>query len=102
MLRLRIDSLAELEAEQAIAHYEAIDVELAARFLVELRAAFEAIEERPDSFPRLELPATTLTVRQASLWRFPYGVVFLRGDLELRVLAIAHHARRPLYWSQRL
>jgi plasmid stabilization system protein ParE len=33
--------------------------------------------------------------------RFPYSLVYqLRSD-ELQVLAVAHHKRRPQYWTRR-
>lgn len=39
--------------------------------------------------------------RRFPLRRFPYSVVYyIQGD-ELRVIAIAHHKRRPGYWGSR-
>jgi plasmid stabilization system protein ParE len=39
--------------------------------------------------------------RRFPLRKFPYSVIYyLRGD-ELRVVALAHHRRRPEYWSGR-
>jgi hypothetical protein len=33
--------------------------------------------------------------------RFPYSIIYyVRGD-ELRVIALAHHRRRPEYWVRR-
>jgi hypothetical protein len=36
------------------------------------------------------------------LRRFPYAVVFLELETEIRILAFAHKRRRPAYWQQRL
>ena len=39
--------------------------------------------------------------RRFPLRRFPYSVIYyIHGD-ELRVIAIAHHRRRPTYWRAR-
>lgn len=32
---------------------------------------------------------------------FPYSVIYSFVDAHVRVLAIAHHRRRPFYWSGR-
>ena len=33
--------------------------------------------------------------------RFPYGVIYQVTSNELRVIAVAHHRRRPGYWAGR-
>jgi len=39
--------------------------------------------------------------RRFPLPRFPYSIIYyIRGE-ELRVIAIAHHARKPGYWGSR-
>ena len=39
--------------------------------------------------------------RRFPLRKFPYSVIYyVRGE-ELRVIAVAHHRRRPSYWSGR-
>jgi len=39
--------------------------------------------------------------RRFPLRRFPYSIVYyIRGE-ELRVIALAHHRRKPSYWSGR-
>lgn len=39
--------------------------------------------------------------RRFPMRRFPYSIIYYLGDGELRVVAIAHHRRRPGYWSGR-
>jgi len=39
--------------------------------------------------------------RRFPLRRFPYSVIYYIHWGELRVIAIAHHRRRPAYWSGR-
>jgi toxin ParE1/3/4 len=33
--------------------------------------------------------------------RFPYWLVYMVSEDEIRVLAVAHHSRRPGYWKER-
>ena len=44
---------------------------------------------------------TELRLRRAPVSGFPYMVVYLVRDDEIRVLAFAHGHRRPGYWRQR-
>ena len=39
------------------------------------------------------------TRRRYILRRFPYSIIYQVTEEELRILAIAHHRRRPGYWA---
>lgn len=41
------------------------------------------------------------TRRRYFLRRFPYSIIYQVTAEELRILAIAHHRRRPGYWAHR-
>ncbi|HEY6897386.1 MAG TPA: type II toxin-antitoxin system RelE/ParE family toxin [Rhodocyclaceae bacterium] len=41
------------------------------------------------------------TRRQYALRRFPYRVIYQITADELRIVAVAHHRRRPNYWASR-
>lgn len=41
------------------------------------------------------------TRRRYILRRFPYSIIYQVAAEELRILAVAHHRRRPGYWAQR-
>ena len=41
------------------------------------------------------------TRRRHILRRFPYSIIYQVTAEELRILAVAHHRRRPGYWEQR-
>lgn len=50
--------------------------------------------------PALGSPAASGT-RGLPIHRYPYSVIYrIEGD-SLRVLAVAHHSRRPGYWAGR-
>ena len=39
--------------------------------------------------------------RRFPLRKFPYSIIYYVRDEELRVIALAHHRRKPEYWSDR-
>ncbi|HEX3528730.1 MAG TPA: type II toxin-antitoxin system RelE/ParE family toxin [Thermoanaerobaculia bacterium] len=39
--------------------------------------------------------------RRFPLRRFPYSIIYYTKGDELRVIALAHHRRRPSYWAGR-
>ena len=43
-----------------------------------------------------------LPVRTMAVTRFPYHVVYLEVNDEIRILAVAHDRRKPGYWKTRL
>ena len=40
-------------------------------------------------------------MRRFAMKRFPYSLIYLVSEEEIRVLAVAHHSRRPGYWRER-
>ena len=90
------------ELAEAASWYETRQPGLAIRFLQEIDQAQHAIQSRPLTFPRLANTAVDLNIRRALLPRFPYALVFLELQTEIRVLAIAHAKRHPDYWLNRL
>ena len=43
-----------------------------------------------------------LPVRRRAVARFPYHIIYLETETEIRILAIAHDRRKPGYWQTRL
>ncbi|MBI3523522.1 MAG: type II toxin-antitoxin system RelE/ParE family toxin [Betaproteobacteria bacterium] len=39
--------------------------------------------------------------RRFPLRRFPFSIIYYVHDNELRVIALAHHRRKPTYWVRR-
>jgi plasmid stabilization system protein ParE len=65
------------------------------KFRVRLRETIERIVLLPLSGRSLDG-----TVREMRVADFPYDVIYEPGDDEIRVLAVAHHRRRPGYWRR--
>jgi toxin ParE1/3/4 len=99
VVRLSPEAVDEL-AEAAV-WYRSRRPGLELEFLVEVERILPMIGDSPASFPRLlDLPVD-LVIRRALLPRFPYAVIFMDLQTEIRVLAIAHAKRRPGYWLDR-
>ncbi len=99
-VRLSPEAVAELAeaADWYAARRPGLDVE----FLTEIERVLPLIGSSPTSFPRLLGLPVDLVIRRALLPRFPYAVVFMDLDTEVRVLAVAHAKRRPGYWLNRV
>lgn len=93
---------AAAELAEAAAWYETRVGGLGRRLVNEVEALLPLFQERPRSFPRVQRLNRALEVRRALLPVFPYALVFMVREHEIRVLAVAHAKRRPGYWLRRV
>jgi toxin ParE1/3/4 len=100
--RLSFDDEAVEELESAAQWYEAQKEGLGIEFVHAVREALFRISERPHTWPARPRVPAHLNARQFVLRRFPYAVVYLELDNEIRVVAIAHTSREPGFWRGRL
>lgn len=101
MKPVRFDVEAEEEFTAAAGWYEQERPGLGGDFVVSINETVLEVRERPESFPLAPAVPKSLGVRRAIVKRFPYAVVFLELPEEIRVLAVAHGARKPGYWRDR-
>ena len=101
----------ELEADTelvlAVAWYEERQPGRGDALLQDIKTVMSRIVERPRFFPQLlNLPANALSerlvVRRAILPRFPFGLIFVELEQEIRIIALAHLKRAPNYWFSRI
>ena len=86
----------EDEFEQAAAWYDERNPGLGAEFVACVRAKVEQLVELPQLWPAHR------GTRRALLSRFPYAIVYRdMAEDGIEIIAIAHHKRRPKYWSGR-
>jgi hypothetical protein len=99
---LRIHEAAAEEAAEAAAWYERERPGLGADFEKALNAALDMLEQ--DVVPLTSVPgaAGARGVKRLLLRRFPYVIVVHQRDTETVVVAVAHQARRPGYWRDRI
>ena len=98
-MKYKIRAAAERDIEDAAAWYRenAVDPRVAVRFLLELRAAFEAIAESPGAFAEIHRD-----IRRCRVLAFPAYSVFYRILSDSVVItAVFHGRRRPAVWKQR-
>jgi len=95
--RARFAAPARRELLAEVAYYEAKEPGLGGRFL----AAVEEATARALAYPLTGTPASERT-RRIVLKGFPFALVYRTDDLGLVIFAVAHHARRPGYWRNRI
>lgn len=101
-LPIRFGPEAEAEFEAAALYYEERSVGLGVAFLETVDAAVVRLAEAPRLFSLSPGVPEELGVRRILLLKFPYSLVYVELKEEIRVLALAHGARRPGYWAERL
>ena len=88
-------ALAELH-DAAAFYAEKGNAELGRAFVTEFERAVGLVQANP------MLGAVFRgTRRRQLLRRFPYGVIYQVTVEEIRIVALAHHRRRPGYWAER-
>jgi toxin ParE1/3/4 len=99
---VRFDPEAEEELFAAVSWYQGHRPGLGVELMDAVQEAMRRITQTPASLGLAPGVSTSLGVRRCPLQRFPYSLVFLELSEEIRVLAVAHHRRRPGYWRSRL
>lgn len=102
MKPIRYELEAENEFSQAASWYEKQRPSLAFEFVGEVQGAEERIQHQPTAYAVAGRGLTRLGVRRIRVRRFPYALVFMELENEIRILAVAHARRRPGYWRERL
>jgi plasmid stabilization system protein ParE len=97
MIRIRFLPAAEAEILREIAYYSNARVGTGIKFQMALTAAIEAITLHPDR----SAPATNGT-RSRIVQGFPFNVIYKIDAVELLIVAVSHHRRRPGYWESRI
>jgi plasmid stabilization system protein ParE len=80
----------------ANAWYEARSLRAAAAFAAELEHAVARVREAPERWPRIAGSA-----RRYVFPRFPFSLVYRVARTDIEVIAVAHHSRKPGYWTTR-
>jgi plasmid stabilization system protein ParE len=87
---------ADAEVTETVRYYEARSTGLGFSFLIELEAAIEQVRANPEAYQLIGEE-----VRRKPLQRFPYSLLYVIESDCIRVIAVAHHKRRPNYWRSR-
>ncbi|NJO73103.1 MAG: type II toxin-antitoxin system RelE/ParE family toxin [Leptolyngbyaceae cyanobacterium RM1_406_9] len=97
MMEVVFHPLAEQELLDTASYYEEQSQGLGLEYLADIESAINLL---------IRYPATGMVVRgsirRLILPKFPYSLLYriVDGDL-IRILAVAHHKRKPQYWIDR-
>ena len=94
--RLVIHEAAEAEINEAADFYDLRSPGLGTEFLEEIQRVFGTISQFPEAAPLVRG-----RVRKRPIAKFPYALIYSVRPNEIRILAVAHHKRRPFYWRGR-
>lgn len=92
----RMHKEASEEVRAATEWYLIRSVEAAEGFLTAFDEALNRVLSNPQMWP-----AYLFDTRGLQLHRYPYVLVYLIGEQEIDILAVAHTSRRPGYWKDR-
>jgi toxin ParE1/3/4 len=93
---VRFHPQAEEEVQRAYRWYRERNPAAAQAFLADLDHAVLRVTEAPERWPLYHGQA-----RRYLFQRFPFSVIYRVTDETIDVIAVAHHRRRPGYWSER-
>jgi hypothetical protein len=94
---------AELEFEKAFDHYARERPDLGQQFANCVEATILHAMHFPDAGTQIFHPRLRRTVRRFQVHEpFPYDLIAAVVDVDLVVIAVAHHKRRPTYWIKRI
>jgi toxin ParE1/3/4 len=88
---------AEQEFQEHIHYFDNQTRALGDQFVAEVEAAISDVRQ----YPRVG-SSVSRTVRQRVLHTFKYSVLYVDTPVEIIVVAVAPHRRRPGYWRRRL
>jgi toxin ParE2 len=88
---------AEVEVDDAVTYFDEQRPGLGDRFEQDLLATVNFVIEHPLSGKRI-----SESVRKFGLRTFHYNVIYVIDELDIVIIAVAHHRRRPGYWQSRL
>jgi plasmid stabilization system protein ParE len=96
MKRVRNHPSADADLLDATRWYVERSYSAASGFIREVEHAMNRIAETPNRYPR-----TRLGCRRFVLMNYPYDIVYRELGDEIEIVAVAHHARKPMYWRRR-
>ena len=95
MKPITLHECAEAELHDALEYYEGQRTGLGGEFRREFEAAVERVRANPLAYAIEDDGG----VRYSPFRRFPYKLVYVDLSDRIWVTAVAHHRRRPRYWS---
>jgi len=95
MIDFHPEALSELK--ESLAWYLDRSSGAASAFLVSVRERLAVIERNPERYPR-----DGHGFRSGAVSKYPFVIIYRETNKGVRVIAVAHTARRPGYWRKRV
>jgi plasmid stabilization system protein ParE len=99
---VRYDAEAEEEYLATVRWYRARNRQAAERFMDRVIAAETLIREHPEAWGSPPGVAPEVGARRVIVRGFPFALVYVELEQEIRIIAVAHSKRRPGYWRGRV
>jgi plasmid stabilization system protein ParE len=100
--RVEFSAEAEEELDVAAVWFDEQRPGLGSEFLEAIEEILSLLTVWPRTGSIIEDTPANLEIRRAPVSRFRFYVGYLVLDDRVRVLAVAHHHRKPGYWHQRV
>ena len=100
-MEVKVSKEAAAELEEAAAWYEQEEHGLGFRLIEAFEHAVQLLREPNPPLTPVLGNAAALGARKLVLHRFPFSLVVVRSKQTTIVVALAHHARKPGYWTGR-
>ena len=97
MRRIIYHRLAQKELFQIRDYYDNIIFGLGNSFLMEIGNSLERIIYKPHVYYNI-----LRNIRKCKIKIFPYSIYYSFDEDVIKILAIAHHKRKPFYWKKRI
>jgi plasmid stabilization system protein ParE len=96
-MKIEFLALAAAEYREAADYYESERDGLGGEFAEEASLTLQRIAAYPEAWPKL-----SARTRRCLLDRFPYALVYQLRGKDIRIIAVMHLKRRPLFWRDRM
>ncbi len=96
-MKVEFLELAQFELEDSREYYDFQQPKLGETFKKDVQSAVDKIIELPKLYPEV-----APKIRRCLLHRFPFSIIYSISNETIIILAIAHQARKPFYWIDRV
>jgi hypothetical protein len=101
-MKVKVSKEAAAELEEAAAWYEQEEPGLGSSLIDAFEHAVQLLREPNPPLTPVLGNAASLGAKKLILHRFPFSLVIIYSQQMFIVVALAHHAREPGYWSGRV
>lgn len=102
MKKVKVSKDAAIDLEEAALWYEHEQEGLGKRFIDAFENAIQVLREPNPPLTPVLGEAAELGAMKLILHRFPFSLITIEFDQTIAVVALAHHARKPNYWADRI